>query len=51
MEIQEGMAVYGEGGQQIGKIEQLHGDGFHVKGQHYGRDSVIRGSFRSPACC
>jgi len=42
MEIQEGMTVYSEGGQQIGKVEQLHGDGFHVKGQHYGRDSVIR---------
>jgi uncharacterized protein (TIGR02271 family) len=42
MEIQEGMTVYAEGGQQIGKVERLHGDGFHVKGQHYGRDSVLR---------
>jgi len=42
MNIQEGMTVYGESGQQIGRIEQLHGDGFHVQGQHYGRDSVIR---------
>ena len=42
MNIQEGMTVYGESGQQLGRVEQLHGDGFHVQGQHYGRDSVIR---------
>jgi uncharacterized protein (TIGR02271 family) len=40
--IQEGMPVYSESGQQIGSVEQLHGDGFHVQGQHYGRDRVIR---------
>jgi len=40
--IQEGMPVYAESGQQIGSVEQLHGDGFHVQGQHYGRDRVIR---------
>src|SRR5262245_29133288 len=42
MQIQEGMPVYAEGGQQIGKVERLHGDGFHVAGQHYGRDRVLR---------
>jgi uncharacterized protein (TIGR02271 family) len=41
-QIQEGMPVYAEGGQQLGTIERLHGDGFHVAGQHYGRDSVLR---------
>jgi len=40
--IQEGMTVYSESGQQIGRVEKLHGDGFHVQGQHYGRDSVVR---------
>ena len=42
MEIQEGMTVYGAGDQPIGRVERLHGDGFHVAGQHYGRDSVLR---------
>jgi len=41
-EIQEGMTVYGAGDQQLGRIERIHGDGFDVAGQHYGRDSVIR---------
>jgi len=42
MEIQEGMTVYGAGDQQLGRVERIHGDGFDVAGQHYGRDSVIR---------
>jgi uncharacterized protein (TIGR02271 family) len=42
MEIQEGMTVYGAGDKPIGRIERLHGDGFHVAGQHYDRDSVLR---------
>jgi uncharacterized protein (TIGR02271 family) len=42
MQIQEGMTVYGTGDQPIGRVERLHGDGFQVAGQHYGRDSVLR---------
>jgi uncharacterized protein (TIGR02271 family) len=42
MNIQEGMTVYGAGDRQIGRVERIHGDGFDVAGQHYGRDSVIR---------
>jgi len=42
MEIQEGMTVYGAGDRQLGRVERIHGDGFDVAGQHYGRDSVIR---------
>jgi uncharacterized protein (TIGR02271 family) len=42
MNIQEGMTVYGAGDQQIGRVERIHGDGFDVAGQHYGRDSVIK---------
>jgi len=42
MEIQEGMTVYGAGDRQLGRVERIHGNGFDVAGQHYGRDSVIR---------
>lgn len=42
MEIQDGMDVYGENGQQLGTVERLRGGGFSVKGRHYGRDSVVR---------
>jgi len=42
MNIQEGMTVYGAGDQQLGRVERIHGDGFDVAGQHYGRDSVIK---------
>jgi len=41
-DIREGMAVYGDGDRLIGRVERLHGDGFHVAGQHYGRDQVAR---------
>ena len=42
MDIREGMAVYGAGDRLIGRVERLHGDGFHVSGQHYSRDQVAR---------
>jgi len=41
MDIQEGMQVYG-GDQLLGRVESLHGDGFHVNGLHYTRDMVTR---------
>jgi len=42
MDIQEGMQVYGPNDQMIGRVESLHGDGFHVAGRHVGRDQVTR---------
>jgi len=42
MDIQEGMQVYGPNDQMIGRVESLHGDGFHVAGRHIGRDQVTR---------
>jgi len=42
MNIREGMQVYGPNDQVIGTVESLHGDGFHVNGQHYSRDMVAR---------
>jgi len=42
MDIREGMQVYGANEQQIGTVESLHGDGFHVDGQHYTRDMIAR---------
>jgi len=41
-DIREGMQVYGANDQVIGKVERIHGDGFHVNGQHYSRDMVAR---------
>jgi len=41
-QIQEGMQVYGAGDRMLGRIERVHGGGFDVAGQHYGRDSVVR---------
>ncbi len=41
-DIREGMQVYGADEQVIGTVERVHGDGFHVKGQHYSRDMVAR---------
>lgn len=41
-DIREGMQVYGADDQVIGTVERIHGDGFHVKGQHYSRDMVAR---------
>ena len=41
MDIQEGMQVYG-GDQLLGRVERLHGGGFHVNGLHYTRDMVTR---------
>lgn len=41
-QIQEGMQVYGANDAMIGRIERVHGTGFDVAGQHYGRDSVVR---------
>jgi len=41
-DIREGMQVYGANDQVIGTVEKLHGDGFHVKGEHYSRDMVAR---------
>ncbi len=41
-DIREGMQVYGADEQVIGTVERIHGDGFHVKGQHYSRDMVAR---------
>jgi uncharacterized protein (TIGR02271 family) len=41
-DIREGMQVYGADEQVIGTVERIHGDGFHVKGQHYTRDMVAR---------
>ena len=41
-DIREGMPVYGDGDRLLGRVERLHGDGFHVAGQHYGRDQVAR---------
>lgn len=40
-DIQEGMQVYG-GDQLIGRVERLHGDGFHVNGHHYTPEMVTR---------
>jgi len=42
IQIQEGMQVYGANDQMIGRVESIHGDGFHVAGQHIGRDQVTR---------
>ncbi len=42
MDIREGMQVYGANDQVIGKVESIHGDGFHVNGQHYTRAQVAR---------
>jgi uncharacterized protein (TIGR02271 family) len=42
MQITEGLAVYGSGNRKLGTVEKLHGNGFHVNGQHYGRDQVSR---------
>jgi uncharacterized protein (TIGR02271 family) len=42
MDIREGMQVYDANGQVIGTVESMHGDGFHVNGQHYSRDMVAR---------
>jgi len=42
MDIQEGMQVYGPNDQMIGRVESLHGNGFHVAGRHIGRDQVTR---------
>jgi uncharacterized protein (TIGR02271 family) len=42
IQIQEGMQVYGANDQMIGRVESIHGDGFHVAGQHIGRDMVTR---------
>ncbi len=41
MDIQEGMQLYG-GDQLLGRVESIHGDGFHVNGLHYTRDMVTR---------
>jgi len=41
MDIQEGMQVYG-GDQLLGRVERMHGEGFHVNGLHYTRDMVTR---------
>ncbi|MBD0324628.1 MAG: DUF2382 domain-containing protein, partial [Aldersonia sp.] len=42
IDIQEGMQVYGANDQMIGRVESIHGDGFHVAGRHIGRDQVMR---------
>ncbi len=42
MDIREGMQVVGDGEQMIGTVESIHGDGFHVNGQHIGKDQVAR---------
>jgi uncharacterized protein (TIGR02271 family) len=42
MDIQEGMQVYGAGDQMLGRVEKIHGNGFHVAGQHIGRDQILR---------
>jgi uncharacterized protein (TIGR02271 family) len=42
MEIREGMAVYTEDGRQVGTVERMQGGDFHVAGEHYGRDRVLR---------
>ena len=41
-EIRDGMIVYGANDKQIGRVEQIHGTGFHVNGQHIERDQVGR---------
>jgi uncharacterized protein (TIGR02271 family) len=41
-DLQEGMTVYGANDQMLGRIDRVHGTGFDVAGQHYGRDSVLR---------
>ena len=38
-DIQEGMQVYG-GDQLVGRVEAVHGNGFHVNGLHYTREMV-----------
>jgi uncharacterized protein (TIGR02271 family) len=40
--IRQGMPVIGENDRTIGTVERLHGDGFHVAGQHYSRAQVAR---------
>jgi len=42
MEIREGMPVYTEDGRQLGTVERMDGRDFHVAGEHYGRDRVLR---------
>jgi len=40
--IRQGMSVIDENDRAIGTVERLHGDGFHVAGQHYTRAQVAR---------
>jgi uncharacterized protein (TIGR02271 family) len=36
------MQVYGADNQLLGTVERIHGDGFHVAGQHYPLDVIAR---------
>jgi len=40
--IQQGMMVHGSDNQMIGTVEQLHGDGIHVNGQHIPGSAIAR---------
>jgi len=40
--FREGMQVFASDQEQIGKIEQIHGDGFHVRGVHVPDSAVAR---------
>jgi len=37
-----GDEVFGANNERIGRVEQLHGDGFHVNGQHYAGTDINR---------
>jgi len=40
--VKEGMQVYGANDRLLGTVERIHGNGFHVAGQHYSFDTVSR---------
>lgn len=40
--IREGDQVFGSDNQLLGTVEQLHGDGFHIRGQHIPGSAVAR---------
>jgi uncharacterized protein (TIGR02271 family) len=41
-DVQEGMQVFGNDEQMIGRVDRVYGTGFDVAGFHYDRDSVVR---------
>ena len=40
--IYEGMEVYGNNDRFIGTVDAMHGDGFHVNGEHIPTSAIAR---------